>query len=72
MTVDVNARWNPIEKKVVYAFSFINVDGKIIHDGGFISKSAVKEEAKLAGATPEQMKQIDEQLKKIKPSLYKK
>lgn len=70
--IKVNARWNGIERKVVYSTSFTNVEtGKVEILSGYISKSGLYEDMKLAGATPQQIKEARESGKAIKASAYR-
>ena len=70
--VSVNARWNGIERKVVYSASFTNVEtGKIELLSGYISKSGLYEDMKSAGATPQQIKEAKAIGKTIKASTYR-
>ena len=70
--VNVNARWNGIERKVVYSASFTNVEtGKLEILSGYISKSGLYEDMKIAGATPQQIKEAKTAGKSIKASAYR-
>ena len=68
---DVHAKYDQIERKVVYSFSFVTSSGKYISESGYISKAAVKEAAHFLGATENQMKEICAKLKAINPTAYR-
>lgn len=71
-SVSVNARWNRIEKKVVYSATFTNVEtDKLEILSGYISKSGLYEDMKTAGATPQQIKEAKAIGKTIKASAYR-
>ena len=70
--VSVNAKWNGIERKVTYSASFVNVKtGKLESIYDYISKSALYEDMKLAGATPQQIKEAKAIAKTINASAYR-
>ena len=70
--ISVNARWNGIERKVVYSASFINAEtNKRESLSGYISKAGLWEDMKAKGATPEQIKEAKAIGKTIKASAYK-
>lgn len=72
MNANVNARWNGIERKVVYSASFTNVEtGKLEILSGYISKAGLYEDMKAAGATPQQIKEAKAIAKTIKASAYR-
>ena len=54
----VSAKWDRIERKVTYSTSFTNAKGEREPLYGCISKSALTQEMKDLGATPEQIKNI--------------
>lgn len=70
--VNVNAKWDGIERKVTYSASFTNVEtGKLEFIYGYISKSALYEDMKLAGATPQQIKEARAIAKNINAYAYR-
>lgn len=72
MNVNVNARWNRIERKVVYSASFTSVKtNKLVILSGYISKSGLYEDMVNAGATSQQIKEAKAIGKTIKASAYR-
>ena len=72
MNVDVNARWNGIERKVVYSVSFTNIEtNKRVALSGYISKAGLYEDMENAGATSQQIKEAKAIGKTIKVSAYR-
>ena len=72
MNVDVNARWNGIERKVVYSASFTNVEtNKRVALSGYISKAGLYEDMENADATSQQIKEAKAIGKTIKVSAYR-
>lgn len=70
--VEVYARWNGIERKVLYSAFFYNEGTqKPEHLVGYISKTALYEDMKAAGATPAQIKEARAIGKRIKPYAYR-
>lgn len=72
MNVNVNARWNGIERKVVYSASFTDIEtNKRVVLSGYISKSGLYEDMENAGATSQQIKEAKAIGKTIKASAYR-
>lgn len=70
--VRVYAKWDNIERKVIYSASFTNVKtGRIEFVYGYISKTALYEAMKFAGATSQQIKEARAFAKKIKTFAYR-